>query len=185
MAKKAYPSPDKAPTKKVKSIGEDPVWYLPFRTTLKRLPGFDYSNPQSQIFLTFRIKRPLNDPFLFCEVLQGSILRFHFLVGFGLYAYTCMPDHAHMIVSPSGKGETVSRIVQRIRDSTTKRLKHQFGVEISWARGFHDHVLRPDERSEEIFSRIVHYIMENPVRKNLAAKARDWPYSGIRNRVTL
>jgi hypothetical protein len=41
-----------------------------------------------------------------------------------------------------------------------------------------DHVLREEERERGAFSRVAHYIAENPVRAELVAEAKAWPYTG-------
>jgi hypothetical protein len=83
-------------------------------------------------------------------------------------------------LSPSGKGESLSDIVRRLKERVTKRLKYDHHISIEWQKGFHDHVLRPDERTEEVFQRIVNYIVQNPYRKGLAKEGDSWPFSEVR-----
>jgi len=75
-----------------------------------------------------------------------------------------MPDHIHMIVSfpdvPS-----LSRIVGEWKHWLSH--KHQ----ISWQENFFDHRIRSEtDRNKG------DYILENPVRAGLVAKAEDWPW---------
>lgn len=42
----------------------------------------------------------------------------------------------------------------------------------------HDHVLRQDECEQDAFQNACGYIRKNPVRAELVADARDWPYTG-------
>ncbi len=52
-------------------------------------------------------------------------------------------------------------------------MKH--GVEGRiWQESFWDHFLRADERVE----RVVEYVLNNPVRKGLAANRREYPFAG-------
>jgi len=47
-----------------------------------------------------------------------------------------------------------------------------------WQKQAHDHGVRKEERHRRAFAKIAHYIMENPVRAELAARAEDWAYTG-------
>ncbi len=42
----------------------------------------------------------------------------------------------------------------------------------------YDSVLREDDRKEGAFTKLVSYILRNPVRKNLVQTWAEWPYSG-------
>jgi len=79
-----------------------------------------------------------------------------------------MPDHVHLILNfPDGVPMTSS-----IRDWKSWLAK-KYGIE--WQRNFFDHRLR----REESFDEKGRYILQNPVRAGLVAKAEDWPYLWI------
>ncbi len=42
----------------------------------------------------------------------------------------------------------------------------------------YDHVLRQQERSDDAVRGMAHYILQNPVRADLAPQAEDWPFLG-------
>jgi len=42
----------------------------------------------------------------------------------------------------------------------------------------HDHVLRQEERIRNAFAKICFYILANPVRSDLTADAKEWPFHG-------
>ena len=88
-----------------------------------------------------------------------------------------MPDHMHMIIQALSKQYDISTIM--------KEIKGTFGREYNilirkrgdiWQRKFYDSVVR-NER--DIITKI-NYILENPVRKNMAKEATDYEFSSAR-----
>jgi len=77
-----------------------------------------------------------------------------------------MPDHLHMLVSFPQTGKRIKTIVSKWKEWTAKT------IEISWHRDFFEHRLRQDES----FREKANYVLANPVRAGLVAKAEDWPY---------
>ncbi|MEI6108082.1 MAG: IS200/IS605 family transposase [Opitutae bacterium] len=76
-----------------------------------------------------------------------------------------MPDHLHALLAVPN-GESLPDVVRLWKGYQSKRLS------INWQAGFFDHRLRSDESEEEK----TNYILLNPVRAGLAAKAEDWSY---------
>ena len=76
-----------------------------------------------------------------------------------------MPDHAHLILNFPEQTE----VSTGIRDWKSWLAKKHG---IVWQRNFFDHRLRHDE----IFDEKAHYILQNPVRARLIARAEDWPH---------
>ena len=90
-----------------------------------------------------------------------------------VYAYCLMPDHAHLLLSTSGKNDVVDFVGQW--KGLTTRLSWQRGLQGSWwQRRFYDHVLRDDESLQDC----ARYILNNPVRAGLAETWREYPFSG-------
>src|SRR2546422_388972 len=99
-----------------------------------------------------------------------------------------MPDHLHMLVSfpnparsesapyrddpevgcdvPSRRAPTMADVVTAWKRYTARHFS------IAWQRDFFDHRLRTNESLRDK----AEYILQNPVRKGLIAKAEDWPY---------
>jgi putative transposase len=87
------------------------------------------------------------------------------------YAWCLMPDHLHLLISPS-EGNLIQTIGRW--KSFTGHLLRKIGLnEPCWQRGFFDHALR----KEEDIQRAADYIVNNPVRKGLVDNWRDYPYS--------
>jgi len=82
-----------------------------------------------------------------------------------------MPDHIHLMVSfpdlPSFSG-----VIGSWKHWLSR--KHH----ITWQENFFDHRIR----KEESFAEKADYILQNPVRAGLIAKAEDWPYLWIAGR---
>ena len=79
--------------------------------------------------------------------------------------FLVMPDHVHGLFS-FPVSETMQKVVSAWKRVTSRRLG------IRWQRDFFDHRIRNDsERVEK-----ADYILMNPVRKGLVARAEEWPY---------
>ncbi len=88
-------------------------------------------------------------------------------------AYTLMPDHIHLLaVGLSGCTDQWLAI---------EFLRKHLALAIapaSWQKQPHDHVLRDDERTDDAFAAVAHYIFQNPVRARLVEGWQDYVYSG-------
>ena len=142
-----------------------------------RLKDFDYSNPNHVFFITICAKDK-TAPFLNCELAEkivSSLLVLRERRGFPIYCYCLMPDHFHMVISPSVSSGSVSSIVQSLKSFTTK-IGWEHGVSGRlWQKSFYDHVVRSDEN----LMSICQYILMNPMRKALVERHEDWEYSGM------
>jgi len=76
-----------------------------------------------------------------------------------------MPDHLHMLISFS-PFVMMSKVVANWKQYQARYLK------IDWQRDFFDHRIRSEDQLIEKYE----YIRMNPVRKNLVANPKDWPY---------
>ena len=146
------------------------------RKTL-RLKHFNYSNPNYVYFLTI-CARHLSEPFCNTELADEVVDSLHYIrkdKSISLYCYCLMPDHLHMVISPSHTSGSVSNIIQRFKSFTTK-IGWKYGVKGKlWQKSFYDHIIR----KEEDLNKICEYILANPVRKGLVAGPDDWRYSDL------
>jgi putative transposase len=85
-----------------------------------------------------------------------------------LHVLVVMPDHLHMLASfaPEVRMRTTLRAWKRFTARTTA---------LEWQRDWFDHRLR----TEESYREKADYILANPVRAGLIARAEDWPYVRI------
>ncbi len=84
-----------------------------------------------------------------------------------------MPDHIHLLISPSPQVSLVD-FVRAFKGRST-RLAWQYGYPGKiWQRSFYDHFLR----KEEDVHRVVDYILNNPVRQGIVDDWQEYPFSG-------
>ena len=102
---------------------------------------------------------------LFLETLQAYRGRAYLL-----HEYVLMPDHFHILITPSGPLE---RAVQFIKGGFSFRVKKELesSMEI-WQTGFSDHRVR----NAEDYRVHVDYVLRNPVGKRLVETATEYPY---------
>jgi len=86
-------------------------------------------------------------------------------------AYCLMPDHLHVVLSGS---RDVVCWVAKFKSATTSAARRAGFVGQLWQRGFHDRCL---SRLDDSIDSAVQYVLGNPVRKGLVARAESWPYS--------
>ena len=93
--------------------------------------------------------------------------------GFDVLAYCFMPDHLHLLVAGKHENSELISFIRKYKQLTGFAFKQKTGSPL-WQKSYYDHVLR---KNEDI-SDSVKYILANPVRKNIAERPRDYPYSG-------
>ena len=88
-----------------------------------------------------------------------------------LHEFVLMPDHFHLLITPS---IALERTVQLIKGGFSYRVKKELGSNAEiWRRGFADHRIR----NAEDFDKHRHYIHLNPVKKHLCATVAAFRYS--------
>jgi len=90
---------------------------------------------------------------------------------FLLHEFVVMPDHFHLLLTPT---LTLERALQLIKGGFSFRAKKElgFGGEI-WEKSFYDRRIRDLAEYENCRN----YIHQNPVKACLAATAKDYPFS--------
>jgi len=152
-----------------------PGVYLPVHRRPMRLPDIDYASTDCVCFVTFNL-HPACTNALTGEIAEaGWRLLWQAVqhVGCHVYAACMMPDHVHLLVRPSGKGETISDIVRLLKTWISNEIRKQFGVYLKWQPSFYDHVLRAHEKVSDEFEAIVQYIYDNPTKLGLG---EDYPF---------
>ena len=131
-----------------------------------------------------------------CDILINNIKHYQREYNFTILAYVIMPSHFHWIVITDPLYGTISDIMRDIKRNSSKEIieylkdnkeyKHIFKEEAImfkdqikkfWMRRFDDEVIR----NEKMFWEKLIYIHNNPVKKDLARKPEDYPYSSARN----
>jgi REP element-mobilizing transposase RayT len=91
---------------------------------------------------------------------------------FDLHAYVVMPNHVHMLVTPSVDPRRFMQSVKGYTAREANRLLDRTG-EPFWQSESYDHWVRSDEE----FQRITRYIEENPVKAGLVTSAEGFRWS--------
>jgi REP element-mobilizing transposase RayT len=103
---------------------------------------------------------------------QWQILRTSGELEFAVLAYTFMPDHVHLLIEAKAEVCDFRRLMALLRRRTTIACKDLTG-RVLWQDGFHERVLRDGEDP----TTTIDYILNNPVRAGMVAKATDHPFS--------
>ncbi len=93
-----------------------------------------------------------------------------------IYAYCFMPNHVHLLLSPSERTTLIDFIREFKSLSTRLAWQHDYVGKL-WQESFYDHFLRKDED----LRRHIEYILNNPVRQDIVADWRQYPFSGALN----
>ena len=97
----------------------------------------------------------------------------HWLVG----RYVVMPDHLHFFCAPVRVPITpLKKWMEFWRADMTRRWPQVMEKPI-WQKDFFDRQLRNGESYHQKWL----YVLENPVKANLAGRWQDWPYHGELN----
>jgi putative transposase len=101
---------------------------------------------------------------LFLDVLEN------YRPGYLLHAYVLMPDHIHILVTPS---DSLEKTVQSIKGGFSYRVKKELGWQGEvWQKGFTDHRIR----DMDDWARHLEYIRMNPVKANLCMQPEEYLY---------
>lgn len=87
--------------------------------------------------------------------------------------YCLMPDHIHLLWLGCASASD-----QRIAATLFRGTINPLLAPEKLQREAYDHVLTAAERQSNAFQSVSHYILENPVRKNLVTTWEDYEYSG-------
>jgi putative transposase len=88
---------------------------------------------------------------------------------FQLHAYVIMPDHIHLLLTPT-ENISIEKAMQFIKGGFSFKLKSAFDV---WERSFKEHRIKDRQDYEHHRT----YIEQNPVRANLSPTQEQFPHS--------
>jgi REP element-mobilizing transposase RayT len=140
-----------------------------------RLSDESYAEPNAICSVTIAVKGR-QTVFANPEIATGTVAVLRSLAaarGVRIYAFCIMPDHVHLIMSPSTDCSVIAFVGQL--KNLILRMSWNYGVSGSfWQKGFWDHFLRADEDLHVA----VEYVLANPVLAGLVEDADLYPYSG-------
>ena len=140
-----------------------------------RLPGFPYVGfyRYSLRFCTYRRERLFESPANVSHTL-AQIRRTACEELFALLAYCFMPDHLHLVVEGTEESSDLRRFVKVSKQRAAYVLRKERGITTTWQEGYYERVLRSDQATNVV----VRYVLENPVRAGMVARAEDYPFGG-------
>lgn len=127
----------------------------------------------------------------FCEALDEARREF----AYQLWAYVVMPEHVHVLVYPGDAPEQMSAFLQAVKEPVARKaIRYLRDHAPEWLARV---TVREGQRvrrrfwqpgggydrnvtSVETLRAMIDYIHANPVRRGLAARAEDWPWSSAR-----
>jgi len=97
---------------------------------------------------------------------------------YDLVAFTIMPNHVHVVFAPMRKDDgtyyPLSSIMRSLKGNTARKANLELGRGGAfWQHENYDHVVR----DEAELSRIVAYVLDNPVKAGLAQSREEWEWS--------
>ena len=90
------------------------------------------------------------------QLMTDVLFRYRDQGRYALHAFVVMPDHIHLMLSPS-VNESIERCVQCIKGGYSFALRSKGSI---WQKSFYEHRLR----NYEDYARHIAYIEQNPVR---------------------
>jgi putative transposase len=90
---------------------------------------------------------------------------------FQLHAFVLMPDHVHLLFTPS-RDTTLERAMQLIKGGYSHAVGQQISRREIWQKGFTDHRIR----DAQDFAGYCIYIHQNPVMGKLVANPHEYRY---------
>lgn len=92
------------------------------------------------------------------ELMIATLLRYRKQGRFLLHAFVIMPDHLHVLITPT---ESTARAIQFVKGGFSHAVREQYLGEV-WHSGHHEHRIR----DQSDFDAQRNYITNNPTRKN-------------------
>jgi len=112
------------------------------------------------------------------ELLIETLLHYRDQRVYRLHDFVVMPDHFHVILTPSEK-LSLERVMQRIKGGFSFRAGKEINpLSAIWQRSFTHHLILNPEDMEHHHE----YVIQNPVRAGLAATPQDYPWSSAQRR---
>jgi putative transposase len=106
------------------------------------------------------------------DIVVEKLLHYRDAGAYQLHAFVLMPNHLHVLLTPSGT-TSLEKAMQLIKGGSSHEIHKQLGGRMEiWQPGFHEATIRD---VADYFSK-VRYIEQNPVGAGLAADPADWAW---------
>ena len=115
------------------------------------------------------------------DIIVAKLQRYRDAGAYQLHAFVLMPNHLHVLLTPSGS-TSIEKAMQLIKGGSSHEIHKQLGARREiWQSGFHEATIRD---ATDYLSKI-RYMHENPVTAGLAATPSDWAWSSASQRYRL
>jgi putative transposase len=91
-----------------------------------------------------------------------------------IYAYVLMPEHVHLLISEPPH-ILLAQFLKSFKQAASRKLKGE--RERFWQDRYFDRNIRGEEGRSEV----IQYIHRNPVKRGLAARPEDYPWSSYKH----
>ncbi len=164
-----YNQAEAVPTHMVMQHPTLPNLFYPVRRSSLRRPDVDYSAFGCICFVTFNVHNACGVLLTedYASIAWAVIRQELQQTGCTVYAGCLMPDHVHLLMAPSGTGETISDIVRRVKSCICLALRKEMQCYLKWQPSFYDHILCETERQQDEFDAVIAYIRANPQKAGL------------------
>jgi putative transposase len=139
-----------------------------------------HAGPAGTYFITSRTwqSRALFQNPKAAELFVATILHHRDNQAYHLHAFVLMPEHFHLLVTPSAE-LSLERAVQLVKGGSAHTIRKQLGLAFPvWQRGFSDHRIR--ESAD--YAAHLRYIDDNPVKRGLVERAIEYAWSSATGR---
>ena len=104
----------------------------------------------------------------------AAAIRYYHGKAYTLVCYCLMPNHVHLVVSLPDDAPLLIKTLQHLKGYTAQQANKLLGrTGQFWQRETYDHLVR----SPAEMTRIIAYVVNNPVKAGLAESWEDWPYT--------
>jgi putative transposase len=115
------------------------------------------------------------------EILIKTFSRYRERRAFLLHEFVVMPDHLHLLLTPSTT-TSLEKAVQLIKGGSSHEIHKERNVRMEiWQEGFYDWTIR----DEDDWRAKAEYIRMNPVLAKLVSRPEEWAYSSAAGRFSL
>ena len=115
------------------------------------------------------------------DIIIAKLLHYRDAGAYQLHAFVLMPNHLHVLLTPSGI-TSLEKAMQLIKGGSSHEIHKQLGGSMGiWQSGFHEATIR----DEADYLSKIRYIHQNPVAAGLASNSTDWVWSSASSRYYL
>ena len=161
------------------------------RIYTKRCHRYNIAGDAHELTFSCYHNQPLLSAERTCKYLVDSIIASREKHKFDLWAYVFMPNHGHLLICPKGPQYSISSMLLSIKQPVSRKavnylknnnpdgLKYLATSQIHRSYRFWQKGGGYDRNITKVKTIVdsVHYLHNNPVRRNLAESADQWYYS--------